>query len=244
MKRGAIFMGGAFGLVALLWLVVFPSTYALHVAPTSPVFGIIDLSATSGLTTAPRLLTSVALLAAPETRRTVQTQLEKTCQTSAGKIEFGFQPDFRALEIIPENERAARPPTKVLPSAAMLQLSNTPHGYLLVRAEPGKNLLTTLAPRRWLGTSLREIISQATAATVVLGESDDHQQAILTLALEFATSDQAEAALNLITSKQGDFDALGFVAQPGAHTLTRQSKAVVIRVALAREVITEAVRTR
>jgi hypothetical protein len=234
MKRVMIFLGIIGSSLGLLWWIFIPSKRPLHVASSATVFGIIDFPATQGLTTSTRLLPMLALLATPEARSQIQNQLS-TKDSATSSVEFGFSPDFVKIELLSSAAVFQQAATKTLSSTAILQLGSTPHGYLLLRAEPSKSLLTSLPPRRWMGNTLREIIQQANATTVVLGESDDHRQAIVSLALEFTTADQAEAALNTITRKSGDFDSLGFVAQPGARSLTRQSHSVVIRLAIDRE---------
>ena len=140
----------------------------------------------------------------------------------------------------------SQPPAggKSLPGLARAQSAALPHGYLVVHTAEVGALLETAGRRRWLGRALVEAGASAESATIAVGESDDGAFLVATVAFAYRTGDEAEAALQHLTERQGDFDALGFAARPGADRLTRQTKLLVVRFDIETDLVLQALGRR
>jgi hypothetical protein len=140
----------------------------------------------------------------------------------------------------------SQPPAggKSLPGLARAQLAALPHGYLVVHTAEVGALLETAGRRRWLGRALVEAGASAESATIAVGESDDSAFLVATVAFAYRTGDEAEAALQRLTERHGDFEALGFAARPGTDRLTRQTKLLVVRFDIETDLVLQALGQR
>ena len=135
-------------------------------------------------------------------------------------------------------------PKLMLPGLARAQLAALPHGYLVVHTGEVGPMLETAGRRRWLGRALVEAGKSAESATIAVGESEDGSFLVATVAFAYRTGDEAEAALKQLTERQGDFEALGFAARPGADRLTRQTKLLVVRFDIETDLVLQALGRR
>ena len=95
-----------------------------------------------------------------------------------------------------------------------------------------------------LGRALIEAGARAETATIAVGESDDGAFLVATIAFAYRTGEEAAAALERLTEKQGDYDALGFAARPGTDRITRQTKLLVIRLDIETDLVLQALGRR
>lgn len=226
----------------LAWRWTHPGDLRLRVDPRSREVALLLPREAQGLRTSAVVLRALAELAPPEHRAALRAGLAGPAGTEAGRTTVGFIPGQAA-------ELSADPPEvdvggKTIPGLARVQLGGVPRGYLLVHAAPAQALLETAARRRWLGRALLEAGAQAETATIAVGESDDGAFLVATIAFAYRTGEEAEAALNLLTSKQGDYDALGFAARPGTDRITRRTKLLVVRLDIETDLVLQALRRR
>lgn len=226
----------------LAWRWLDPSDLRLRVDPRTRELALIVPAELAGRRAADAVLGALPELAAAEERATLREQLARPAIRSAHRVTVGFVPG-RPAELGLDPPEASEG-GKVIPGLARVQLRGVPHGYLLVHAAPAQAMLETAARRRWLGRALIEAGAPAETATIAVGESDDGAFLVATIALAYRTGEEAEAALNLLTAKQGDYDALGFAARPGTDRITRRTKLLVVRLDIETDLVLQALRRR
>lgn len=211
----------------LAWRWLRPGDLRLSVDPRSREVAVIDAREAAGRRCADGVLRALAELTDPTRRETLRTRVAELRAAKPERIEVGFIPAGPAEARLP----LSHPPEggKTLPGLARAQLAALPHGYLVAYTDEVGPLLETAGRRRWLGRALVDAGKSAESATIAVGESDDGAFLVATVAFAYRTSDEAEAALKQLTERQGDFEALGFAARPGADRLTRQTKLLVVR---------------
>ena len=188
------------------------------------------------------VLRALAELTDPTRRETLRTRVAELRAAKPERIEVGFIPAGPAEARLP----LGHPPEggKTLPGLARAQLAALPHGYLIVHTGEVVPMLETAGRRRWLGRALVEAGKSAESATIAVGESEDGSFLVATVAFAYRTGDEAEAALKQLTERQGDFEALGFAARPGADRLTRQTKLLVVRFDIETDLVLQALGRR
>ena len=226
----------------LAWLWLDPADLRLRVDPRTRELALIVPAELAGRRAADAVLGALPELAAPEERASLREQLARPATRSAQRVTVGFIPG-RPAQLGLDTPEASEG-GKVIPGLARVQLRGVPHGYLLVHADPAAGLLEAAARRRWLGRALVEAGAQAETATIAVGESEDGAFLVATIAFAYRTGEEAEAALNLLTSKQGDYDALGFAARPGTDRITRRTKLLVVRLDIETDLVLQALRRR
>jgi len=243
MRRPWLLLGLLATACGLLWLWLDPRDLRLRVDPRSREVALLFPEETIGRRTAEAVLRrALPELSSPERRIGLSEQLAAPKVTSVRHATIGFIPG-QAPELGLETPEVADG-GKVIPGLARLQLRGVPHGYLLVHAHPADGLLEIAARRRWLGRALIEAGARAETATIAVGESDDGAFLVATIAFAYRTGEEAEAALARLTEKQGDHEALGFAARPGADRITRRTKLVVIRLDIETDLVLQALRRR
>ncbi len=226
----------------LAWLWLDPAALRLRVDPRSREVALIVPAEMVGRRTAAAVLQALPELAAPEQRDALRTQLANPSVNSARRATVGFIPGQPAELTLDTPEISED--GKVIPGLARVQLRGVPHGYLLVHADPASDLLAAAARRRWLGRALIETGAQAETATIAVGESDDGAFLVATIAFAYRTGEEAEAALQRLTEKQGDTEALGFAARPGTDRITRRTKLLVVRLDIETDLVLQGLRRR
>ena len=226
----------------LAWRWLSPTDLRLGVDPRSRELALIVPAELDGRRAAAAVLNALPELAGPEHRAPLRDQLARTTTRAASRVAVGFIPG-QAATVAPDAPEVADG-GKVIPGLARVQLRGVPHGYLLVHAAPVQGLLATAGRRRWLGSALVEAGTKAETATIAVGESDDGAFLVATVAFAYQTGEEAEAALALLTSKQGDYGALGFAARPGTDRITRQTKLLVIRFDIETDLVLQALGRR
>jgi hypothetical protein len=228
------------GLLAWRWLR--PGDLRLSVDPRSREVAVIDPLEASDRRCADGVLRALAELTEPTRREGLRARIAELRATHPERIEVGFVPAGMAEARLP----LSQPPEggKSLPGLARAQLAALPHGYLVVHTTEVGALLETAGRRRWLGRALVEAGRSAESATIAVGENDTGTFLVATVAFAYRTGDEAEAALRQLTERQGDFDALGFAARPGADRLTRQTKLLVIRFDIETDLVLQALGRR
>ena len=226
----------------LAWLWLDPAALRLRVDPRSREVALIVPAEMVGRRTATAVILALPELSLPQQRAALRAQLASPAVNSAQRVTVGFipgQPAEFGLET-PEISEGG----KVIPGLARVQLRGVPHGYLLVHADPASDLLAAAARRRWLGRALIEAGAQAETATIAVGESDDGAFLVATIAFAYRTGEEAEAALQRLTEKQGDTEALGFAARPGTDRITRRTKLLVVRLDIETDLVLQGLRRR
>lgn len=226
----------------LAWRWLDPTDLRLRIDPRAREVALIVPAELAGRRAADAVLNALPELAPAEQRAALRDQITRAATRSAKRLTVGFLPGLPA-EFGADTPEASEG-GKVLPGLARAQLRGVPHGYLLVHAAPAQAMLETAARRRWLGRALIEAGTQAETATIAVGESDDGAFLVATIAFAFRTGEEAEAALNLLTSRQGDYDALGFAARPGTDRITRRTKLLVVRLDVETDLVLQALRRR
>jgi hypothetical protein len=228
------------GLLAWRWLR--PGDLRLSVDPRSREVAVVDPREAADRRCADGVLRALAELTEPTRREGLRTRLAELRTAKPERIEVGFVPAGPAEARLPLSD----PPEggKSLPGIARAQWAALPHGYLIVHTTEVGPLLETAGRRRWLGRALVEAGGPAESATIAVGESDNGAFLVATVAFAFRTGDEAEAALKRLTERQGDFEALGFAARPGADRLTRQTKLLVIRFDIETDLVLQALGRR
>ena len=228
------------GLLAWRWLR--PADLRLSVDARSREVAVIYPQEASDRRCADGVLRALTELTEPTRREALRTRVTELRTAKPERIEVGFIPAGPAEARLP----LSQPPEsgKTLPGLARAQLAALPHGYLVVHSTEVDALLETAGRRRWLGRALVEAGQTAESATIAVGESDDGSFLVATVAFAYRTGDEAEAALKQLTERQGDFDALGFAARPGADRLTRQTKLLVVRFDIETDLVMQALGRR
>jgi len=228
------------GLLAWRWLR--PGDLPLSVDPRSREVAVIHPSEAADRRCADGVLRALAELTEPARREGLRARLTELRAARPERIEAGFIPAGPAEARLP----LSQPPEggKTLPGLARAQLAALPHGYLVVHTAEVGPLLETAGRRRWLGRALVAAGASAESATIAVGESDDGAFLVATVAFAYRTGEEAEAALRQLTERQGDFDALGFAARPGADRLTRQTKLLVVRFDIETDLVVQALGRR
>lgn len=226
----------------LAWIWIKPSDLCLKLESRSREVALVLPAEAADRKTSGAVLHALAELNATEHRATLRDQLSRLAVSSSNRVAIGFIPG-KPADFSPD---AAEVSTggKPIPGLARVQLSGVPHGYLLVHANPATGLLETAARRRWLGRALLEAGAKAETATIAVGESDDGAFLVATIAFAYRTGEEAEAALQRLTEKQGDYEALGFAARPGTDRITRQTKLLVIRFDIETDLVLQALPRR
>ncbi len=234
-----VFLAMASGLA---WWWLDPADLRLRVDPRSREVALFFPVETVGRRTAAAVLRALPELAAPEQRAALGARLSSPSVSSAERVTVAFIPG-KPPELGLDTPEVADG-GKVIPGLARVQLRGVPHGYLLVHADPAAGLLETAARRRWLGRTLLNAGAKAETATIAVGESDDGAFLVATIAFAYRTGEEAAAALERLTEKQGDFDALGFAARPGTERITRRTKLLVIRLDIETDLVLQALGRR
>jgi len=228
------------GLLAWRWLR--PGDLRLSVDPRSREVAVIYPQEAADRRCADGVLRALAELTEPTRREGLRTRINELRATLPERIEVGFVPAGMAEARLPSGQPLEG--GKSLPGLARAQLAALSHGYLVVHTAEVGALLETAGRRRWLGRALVETGASAESATITVGESDDGAFLVATVAFAYRTGDEAEAALKRLTERQGDFEALGFAARPGADRLTRQTKLLVIRFDIETDLVLQALGRR
>ena len=218
------------------------SDLRIGIDPRSREVALLFPAETKGLRTAEAVARALAEFTAAERRPALRERISRELARGEERFAVGFIPDRDA-----EIRGGTLEPSdggKLVPGLARVQLRGVPHGYLLVHAAPAQGLLEAAGRRRWLGRALVEAGAQAETATIAVGESDDGAFLVATVAFAYRTGDEAEAALNRLTDRQGDFEALGFAARPGTDRITRQTKLLVIRFDIETDLVLQALGRR
>ncbi|MFZ9400907.1 MAG: hypothetical protein ACO29B_04850 [Opitutales bacterium] len=228
------------GLLAWRWLR--PGDLRLSVDPRSREVAVIDAREAADRRCADGVLRALAELTDPTRREVLRARVAELRAAKPERIEVGFMPAGPAEARLP----LSHPPEegKTLPGLARAQLAALPHGYLVVHTGEVGPMLETAGRRRWLGRALVEAGKSAESATIAVGESDDGSFLVATVAFAYRTGDEAEAAFKQLTERQGDFEALGFAARPGADRLTRQTKLLVVRFDIETDLVVQALGRR
>ncbi len=226
----------------MAWRWLRPGDLRLSVDPRSREVAAIDAREAADRRCADGVLRALAELTDPTRRETLRTRVAELRAAKPERIEVGFIPAGPAEARLP----LSHPPEggKTLPGLARAQLAALPHGYLVVHTGEVGPMLETAGRRRWLGRALVEAGKSAESATIAVGESDDASFLVATVAFAYRTGDEAEAALKQLIERQGDFEALGFAARPGADRLTRQTKLLVVRFDIETDLVLQALGRR
>lgn len=226
----------------MAWRWLRPGDLRLSVDPRSREVAAIDAREAADRRCADGVLRALAELTDPTRRETLRIRVAELRAAKPERIEVGFIPAGPAEARLP----LSHPPEggKTLPGLARAQLAALPHGYLVVHTGEVGPMLETAGRRRWLGRALVEAGKSAESATIAVGESDDGSFLVATVAFAYRTGDEAEAALKQLTERQGDFEALGFAARPGADRLTRQTKLLVVRFDIETDLVLQALGRR
>ena len=226
----------------MAWRWLRPGDLRLSVDLRSREVAAIDAREAADRRCADGVLRALAELTDPTRRETLRTRVAELRAAKPERIEVGFIPAGPAEARLP----LSHPPEggKTLPGLARAQLAALPHGYLVVHTDEVGPMLETAGRRRWLGRALVEAGKSAESTTIAVGESDDGSFLVATVAFAYRTGDEAEAALKQLTERQGDFEALGFAARPGADRLTRQTKLLVVRFDIETDLVLQALGRR
>lgn len=224
------------------WRWLRPADLRLSVDPRSREVAIVYAQEAADRRCADGVLRALAELTEPARREGLRVRIAELRAARPERIEIGFVPAGPTEARLPLSD----PPEggKTLPGLARAQLAALPHGYLVVHTAEVAPLLETAGRRRWLGRALVEAGAMAETATIAVGESDDGTFLVATVAFAYRTGDEAGAALTRLTEKQGDFEALGFAARPGAGRITRQTKLLVIRFDIEMDLVLQALGRR
>jgi hypothetical protein len=216
------------GLIA--WWVT-PSIQTLRVPSTCSIYGSFYPRQAQFLTASQTAVGALSLFTPPNERAKNKSALIAAFNTSAERVDFGFLIDEQKTSLILNNAESPplTVPARILTKKARTQLNSISRGYLIVQIEPVSALFDSIKKRRWLGPAVVAAASTANRATLVVGESESPNDCVLTLAFEYRSSEDAVKALQDLMSKQGDYDALGFVAKPGVDRLTQISRMLVIK---------------
>jgi hypothetical protein len=241
-RAALLFLAVIMTACGLGWHWLRPADLRLSVDPRSREVALIFPDEAADRRCADGVVRALAELTEPSRREALRTRVTELRTKRPERIEVGFMPAGAAEARLP----LSSPPAggKTLPGLARAQLAALPHGYLIVHASEVRPLLETAGRRRWLGRAIVEAGAQAETATIAVGESDDGDFLVATVAFGYRTGDEAEAALKRLTERQGDFEALGFAARPGAERITRQTKLLVVRFDIETDLVRQALGQR
>lgn len=175
--------------------------------------------------TGPGIAAACGWMDEPARSAATRATLGRLAEGARPWADVGFGPGDPAPEL-PGNSREAR--VRLPPHASAL-LSTASEPLLLLHAfDPGA--FAEAARRRgWLGPLAAETAASARSVSVLVAESASPPTLQVTLAMEFADGEAAEAALRRLTDARGDFGQLGFAAQPGYERIVRRTRLVVAR---------------
>jgi len=157
----------------------------------------------------------------PATRAALQ---EAVAKGRDEPVDFGFGEGDAASEI-----RAGGEGSVELPAVATALLRAQKNPLLIVHTRQTERLARIASRRGWLGPLAAEVFASARSISAALDEDREAGWLRITLALEFTSGEAAEQALARLSSANGDYGQLGFVAQPGYERIVRQTRLVVIR---------------
>ena len=242
MRRPLLLLAVLTTACGVAWRWLRPGDLRLSVDPRSREVAVIDAREAADRRCADGVLRALAELTDPTRREVLRARVAELRAAKPERIEVGFMPAGPAEARLP----LSHPPEegKTLPGLARAQLAALPHGYLVVHTGEVGPMLETAGRRRWLGRALVEAGKSAESATIAVGESDDGSFLVATVAFAYRTGDEAEAAFKQLTERQGDFEALGFAARPGADRLTRQTKLLVVRFDIETDLVVQALGRR
>jgi len=242
MRRPLLLLAVLTTACGVAWRWLRPGDLRLSVDPRSREVAVIDAREAADRRCADGVLRALAELTVPTRREAQRARVTELRAAKPDRIEVGFMPAGQAEARLP----LSHPPEegKTLPGLARAQLAALPHGYLVVHTGEVGPMLETAGRRRWLGRALVEAGQSAESATIAVGESDDGSFLVATVAFAYRTGDEAEAAFKQLTERQGDFEALGFAARPGADRLTRQTKLLVVRFDIETDLVVQALGRR
>ncbi len=242
MRRPLLLLAVLTTACGVAWRWLRPGDLRLSVDPRSREVAVIDAREAADRRCADGVLRALAELTDPTRREVLRARVAELRAAKPERIEVGFMPAGQAEARLP----LSHPPEegKTLPGLARAQLAALPHGYLVVHTGEVGPMLETAGRRRWLGRALVESGKSAESATIAVGESDDGSFLVATVAFAYRTGDEAEAAFKQLTERQGDFEALGFAARPGADRLTRQTKLLVVRFDIETDLVVQALGRR
>jgi hypothetical protein len=242
MRRPLLLLAVLTTACGVAWRWLRPGDLRLSVDPRSREVAVIDAREAADRRCADGVLRALAELTDPTRREALRARVAELRAAKPERIEVGFMPAGPAEARLP----LSHPPEegKTLPGLARAQLAALPHGYLVVHTGEVGPMLETAGRRRWLGRALVEAGKSAESATIAVGESDDGSFLVATVAFAYRTGDEAEAAFKQLTERQGDFEALGFAARPGADRLTRQTKLLVVRFDIETDLVVQALGRR
>jgi hypothetical protein len=241
MRRPLLLLAVLATACGLGWRWTHPGDLRLDVDSRSREVALLCPAEAKGLRTAEPVARALAEFAG-DRRGLLREEISRELGRGGDRFALGFIPDQAAVLRAPVAE--VDDGGRIIPGLARVQLRGVPHGYLLVHAAPPQGLLETAARRRWLGRALVEAGAKAETASVAVGESDDGAFLVATLAFAYRTGEEAEAALDRLTEKRGDFEALGFAARPGTDRITRQTKLLVIRFDIETDLVLQALGRR
>lgn len=231
MRRLMFCIIGVAVIVGLIAWWVSPTNQTLRVPASCTIYGSFYPKQAQFLTASQTAVGALSLFTPPNERAKNKAALIAAFNTAADRVDFGFLVDEQKTSLILNNNESPplTVPARILTKKAKAQLNGIPRGYLIVQIEPVSALFDSIKKRRWLGPAVVAAASTATRATLVVGETESPNDCVLTLAFEYRSSDDAVKALQDLMSKQGDYDALGFVAKPGVDRLTQISRMLVIK---------------
>lgn len=167
---------------------------------------------------------AASLLDQPDRAGRMRSDLRAAFAEAGDTMDFGFGVEDGSPEVAPRTQsRVPLPDT----ATALLRAQETP--LLIIHTREPERLAKVGARRGWLGPLAAEVFASAQSISVAVSEDAERGWLRITLALEFAKGEQAEAALRRLTAAEGDFGQLGFVAQPGYERVVRRTRLVVIR---------------
>lgn len=145
--------------------------------------------------------------------------------TQSPTIDFGFGPGEEGVEVAPATQSRIG-----LPAIADTLLKAQDNPLLILHIREPARLAQVAARRSWVGPLAGDVFASARSISVAVDEDTVSARLRVTFALEFPDGDAAEAALKRLTSAQGDYSQLGFIAQPGYERVVRRTQLVVIRI--------------
>lgn len=190
----------------------------------NPVLGRLFVANLRQSSIRPEISGSPALLETRGAESSPRAALLRAVEAATGEtVDFGFG-GIDGAEV-----GSGEPRTIELPpvAAALLRAQDNPLLILHTR-QPGE-LARVAARRGWLGPLAAEVFASAQGISVALDEDTAVGWLRVTLALEFVDGEAAEQGLRRLSSANGDYGQLGFVAQPGYERIVRRTRLVVIR---------------
>lgn len=175
--------------------------------------------------TGPGIAAACGWMDEPARSASTRATLGRLAAGPAGATDVGFGPGDPA----PELPGSAAEGGIRLPAHASALLSTAREPLLLLHAFEPVAFAEAARRRGWLGPLAAEIAASARSVSALVAESASPPTLQVTLAMEFADGEAAEAALRRLTAAQGDLGQLGFAAQPGYERIVRRTRLVVIR---------------